>query len=243
MVKLGWLMSVVLTTVALTMSGSAAAPVKNGDFRVLTFQKTQDAFYNYDFDSKNAAIYRDSLDVDWGMSLLFRNGASKGRVNDKLNDVGNRGRGFWLGGSPKYGLVDDGRGFGDPDANSGRKGGCPGPGFTTDHYRVYSDNGGDFMSARYRPDLGHYVIGSIHQDHSECPPGTPGAWAGESEDAEIQLARDLIKEWGRRNVNYKWAYWHNREKEWDDDHHWNHDGWASNFKLPNEGPPGPRGPR
>jgi hypothetical protein len=233
MAKGAWLLiSVLLTVVAFSIDGTDAATTQN--LKRLHFKRTHDHFWNYDFGRRSSAEADPppSDGVDWHMSLLFRNGAKINRVHNLLRDLENGGYGYKEHGDPIYARLNDGAGW-KVDESDGRKGRfCPVFGETS-HYRIYAPRPPDFMAAgKFRLDLGHYVLGTIHKDHNECG---GGAWAGMSEDAEDELARDYAKRWGRRLVRRHTPNlnWENPEDGPNEDGHlWQSDGYATFFRLP-----------
>jgi hypothetical protein len=234
--KWTWVLVVILTVTAFGISGTDAA---NTTFlKSLHFKHTHDHFWNYDFiDRSNARQDTPSSGgVDWNMSLLFRNGAEIDRVQWLLQDLENGGYGFKEHGSPMYARLNDGAGW-VTDASDGRKGRfCPAFGETS-HYRIYAPHGHDYMAAgRFRPNLGHYVLGTIHKDHNECNPDQDVAWAGLSETAEDEMIRDYRKLYGRRSVSDHRFFWEN-DQNIDEvsngpDHLWESDGYAAVFDMP-----------
>jgi hypothetical protein len=137
--------------------------------------------------------------VDWATHILFYVGAIGPTVVDAVK--------YPYEGSAQWGAYNDG-----PQNNSqwgwigsaGRKKTlCTS---NDNHYRLYGNPAG----ANYNIDFGFYTYATIHRDQNECPGGLPPKF-GYSENAEAQLATEMISR--GYNVAQNYASFSNPEPD------------------------------
>lgn len=175
-----------------------------------------DSFDNYDFSTPNVSSYN----VDWPVTLLFRNNAEVDKVKSALANN------FPVFGSPAYGRIDNSFGW-FYDSDRGRKGQvCPIADSTT-HYRLYAD--GDHGDRNYSPGLGYYVLGTTHSDVNECGGGT--TIAGYSEGAENNVAASGAAQTNWKIYNDIYDMRNEEPSRMEGNHYWSNGGTATQFDV------------
>lgn len=198
------------------------------EFQNVPFTHTNDSFYNWDFESKDAAIDADRTRVDNPMQLLFYGAAEVDKVKGILKAYG-----FTHPGHTAYARLDDGPGAGQPDADRGLKTAfCPGlPGQPDDdiHYRVYAPNPPGHMTNARRT-LRSYVLATTHYDTLEC---TPSPEFGDSEAAASVISAYMKDRFGDRAVDDAYADWKNDEPDGPVGNHFiQTDGKGTRIRIP-----------
>jgi hypothetical protein len=137
------------------------------------------SFYNYDFDSQSAV----ATNVDWPVDMIFYGNASVSKVYNKIN---------WpWGGSNEYMLIDNGSGATWVSAGGRKNTLC-----TDTHFRLYAPAATGYFTD---PELGHYVIATMHLDKNECGSTPTYGW---NETAEQNVANRAAQVWGSRAVHH-----------------------------------------
>ena len=165
--------AVVAVGVALLLGGAASASTTQ-NLKLVSYGKN--GFYNYDFDSQNAA----ANNVDWPVDLIFYGNASISKVYTKIN---------WpWSGSNEYQFLTTSAGSAWVSSGGRKNTLC-----TDTHFRLYAPKVGYFTD----PVLGHYVIATAHLDKNECGSSPTYGW---NETAEANVAAAATAVWGKAAV-------------------------------------------
>jgi hypothetical protein len=172
-----------------------------------------DSVWNYDFTTKSVS----SSNVDWPVTLIFRNNAEVDKVKNYFNDT-------WACAGDKYGRYFDNGDTFAWDADAGAKSRCTLLGDVY-HMRVYAD-GDDRL---YNTEFGYWVYGTTHIDHNEQ---LSGEWFGESEKSEEWWRDWAANERGWticsdcQNMKNSEAY------RAEGNHRWRNSGYATRVRVP-----------
>jgi hypothetical protein len=197
--------SLLFFTFVMPLSTVQAGQVDN--FAVLTI--AEDSWYNYDGTTSNY----DANNVDWPNNMLFTNNATVNKVkNIYWGDAG------WQG-STMYFKLNDGSGW-VTDTDDGTKSGDI---LTTYRYhmRIYANSG----TSSYNTSLGYYCLGTSHMDINE-----PFGDYGYSEVAELCMCSTA--ESAGYSVVQNYGYYGNDIDEWQGDHYYQSNGYASAVNVP-----------
>jgi hypothetical protein len=212
--KLHYIGAVVFIGAALLILSGVASGATASGLRTLGFGYS-DSIYNYDFASQSVS----ASNVDWAVSLLFRNNSEINKIKNILSGS------YWIGGtvaSPMNFYLND-TGSWEWDSDSGMKTDTPSCLGSTRHYRIYAPSSTDRF---YNPTFGYYVFATTHQDHHEAC----DAWFDDSEGTEQDIANKMSGM--GYSVQYDYAWFYNPESAVQGDHHWNNDGYATYINVP-----------
>lgn len=205
------LLTLIACTVIFGVPASASAATT---YHLAAQRIDSDSFDNYDFSTPKVS----SKNVDWPITLLFRNNAEVDKVKQKI--------GWGIFASAAYARLNNSFGW-FYDSDQGIKSAPCTVGVTAVHFRVYADQGaGD---RNYSPSLGYYVLGTTHLDRNECGGGTKTS--GWSELAEETISNMYsVRGW----TIYRNTYQMNNPEtpRLEGNHYWNNSGLATIVAVP-----------
>jgi len=140
--------------------------------------------YNYDFQHPTRAR---ANNVDWPVTLIFRNNASLDAVNDGLRPL------FPYAGrpvvTPAYFRANSGGDRHFWTSNKGRKTATCTAGTRATHFRAYGDPRFGRGGRLFTLGLGYFVVATSHFDINECA-GATDSTAGYPDDASHTVTAD-----------------------------------------------------
>lgn len=179
-----------------------------------------DRWYNYDFNSESAS----ASNVDWAVTLLFRNNATIDNVKSNLGSWTDL---YMTSSEGKHGRVSNYYDNWQWDGDKGKKRPlCPAWAMAR-HYRVYAPVTSSGRESMYNSTLGYYVIGTTHKDWDECGGSTRH---GYSEDVEQYIKNEVSDNTTVQN-DY-WNLYNNEPYRVEGNHTWANNNWATTVYIP-----------